>query len=494
MMQAYTSSPVCGTSRYSTITGKMPSRAASVRKLWDGVEPATVTIPSTKLQDTNEQDDCSTENMAQAFAGAGYKTAMVGKWHLSRFDTETEGKKNSYNYTNAVSTVGECGFSYVGGLYIENMESNSSEYDLYSDGSYSHNMEWITYEAISFINQTASDGENFFMYFNPTAPHASMNVRSALDDFDCDDTPAGDDFTNKDPWIKGMVEDDGCRAYRDNLIDRGNEDKDEIAKLWVDDAVGALMQALRDNDIFDDTIIIFQEDHGMVAKKTLYEGGIRIPQFIHYPNGIKPGEFDAPVSVVDIAATMYDFANIEDPGYTLDGLSWKDAIGNPKKEDWWKQERCLFFENERDRAVRCGCYKYIDMIKGSETFNQGGDLGLDNEEGGVFFDLCDGGTDYITDDDNNRERLNEKISAPSDIDLEALLTCHELNTHPDADPVFDKCYDNTLEPLLCEDDSEYLQWGIDGRTCDWVGEKPERCDLADDTPIFCPAACGDCGE
>jgi hypothetical protein len=333
------------------------------------------------------------------------------------------------------------------------------------------------------------------MYFNPTAPHSSMNVRSALDDFDCDATPAGDDFTIEDPWIKGMVEDDGCRAYRDNLIDRGNEDKDEIGKLWVDDAVGALMQALRDNDIFDDTIIVFQEDHGMDAKKTLYEGGIRIPQFIHYPNGIEPGQFDAPVSVVDIAATMFDFANIEDPGYTLDGLSWKDVVGNPTKEDWWKQERCLFFENQQDRAVRCGCYKYIDMIEGSETFDQGAVLGLGNQLGGVFFDLCDGGTDYITDDDNNREGLGENIGAPSDFDLEDLLACHELNTHPNEDPVFDKCYDNTLEPLICADDPNYLQWDIDGRTCAWVAVKPGvRCTLADDTITKCPAVCDQCGE
>jgi len=495
MMQAYTASPVCGTSRYSTITGKMPSRAGSVRKQWDGEEPAEVTIPRTKLKDTNEQDDCSTENMAQAFASAGYKTAMVGKWHLTRFDTDNTGKDNSYNYTNAVGIVGECGFSYVGGLYIENMESDSSQYDLYSDGSYSHNMEWITYEAISFINQTASDGDNFFMYFNPTTPHSSMNVRSALDDFNCDDTPAGDDFTIGDPWIKGMVEDEGCRAYRDNLIERGEYDEDEIGKLWVDDAVGALMQALRDNGIFDDTIIIFQEDHGMDAKSTLYEGGIRIPQFIHYPNGIPPGQFDAPVSVVDIAATMFDFANIDDPGYTLDGLSWKDVVGNPTKEEWWKHERCLFFEVEQDRAVRCGCYKYIDMMDGSDTYNQGGIYGLDNTIGGVFFDLCDGGTDYITDNENNREEAGENISAPSGIDLEAVLACHETNTHPDADPVFDKCYDNTLEPLICADDTDYLQLDIDGRTCDWVAEKPEnRCDLADDTMTKCPAACGQCGE
>ena len=82
MMQAYTASPVCGTSRYSTITGKMPSRAASVRDRANlgSDDPALVTIPTTKLLDVNGQNDCSEENLARAFQSAEvpYKTGMFG--------------------------------------------------------------------------------------------------------------------------------------------------------------------------------------------------------------------------------------------------------------------------------------------------------------------------------------------------------------------------------------------------------------------------------
>ena len=113
MQQAYTASPVCGTSRYSTITGKMPSRAASIRKRWDSnvdQVPAFVTIPTTKLIDTPTQKDCSAENVATAFnADPEYETAMIGKWHLSRFKDET------YTYQNAVDEIEKCGFSRVGG-------------------------------------------------------------------------------------------------------------------------------------------------------------------------------------------------------------------------------------------------------------------------------------------------------------------------------------------------------------------------------------------
>ena len=113
MTQAYTASPMCGTSRYSTITGKMPSRAASIRRGYDRDNdgfPAAVTIPSTKLIDHGGQDDCTVENMAAQFADdLDYKTAMIGKWHLSRI------KDVDYTYEHAKSEVQKCGFNHVGG-------------------------------------------------------------------------------------------------------------------------------------------------------------------------------------------------------------------------------------------------------------------------------------------------------------------------------------------------------------------------------------------
>ena len=82
MMQAYAASPICASSRYSTITGKMPSRAASVRA--QDVDPrngvlAFVNNNSTRLQDIGDLHDCSEENLARSFQkDPEYKTAMIG--------------------------------------------------------------------------------------------------------------------------------------------------------------------------------------------------------------------------------------------------------------------------------------------------------------------------------------------------------------------------------------------------------------------------------
>jgi len=433
MMQAYAASPMCGTSRYSTLTGKNPGRSASSRDraTSNSNDPHSVTIPTTKLSDIGGQNDCSEENLAQAFSGAGYRTAMFGKWHLTTI------ADNDYTYDSATAIVQGCGFDTVKSLYIENL-SNEGGFNSYSDGTFSHNMEWMTYEAISFINATTAANQEFFMYFNPTVPHSSNDVELAITDFAC--TDVGDPNYNwggSDPWIKGMSEDAGCGAYRDSIVARAETSAD-LGKIWLDDAVGALLEALSDAGVLEDTIFLFQEDHGMDSKAALYEGGLRIPQFIHYPNGIAPGTFDGLVSTVDIAATMMDFAGITPP-YELDGQSWKDAIGNIAEENYWKNERCLFFEIDQDRAVRCGCYKYIELFSNSGgTFRRGRTGGLSNSIGGNLFDLCNNAGNYITANTNNREETTVSDLDAED-DLVAALECYLENSDPDNSPEYSVC-------------------------------------------------------
>jgi hypothetical protein len=141
MMQAYTASPVCGTSRFATITGKYPSRAASNTGSSD---PQQVTIPTTKLEDR----DCTRNNMAAEFQRNGYRTAMIGKWHLSSINDRR------YTYESAQETVKGCGFTTVDGLYVENLKAEGS-FNNFSDGTFSHNMEWLTWQAIQVINENS---------------------------------------------------------------------------------------------------------------------------------------------------------------------------------------------------------------------------------------------------------------------------------------------------------------------------------------------------
>lgn len=197
-------------------------------------------------------------------------------------------------------------------------------------------MEWVTAKAIDFIKDSTTD-DPFLLYFNPTVPHSGGNVFNALFDSTCRDTPGGDYDT--DFLIKGMsLEYGSCTAYRDFVGERaGAQDSpldetnaqqlQELGAIWLDDAVGALFHALADKGrwqslwcplfseylslgIFDNTLIIFQMDHGLEAKNTLFENGVRIAQFVHYPKelGTGGGESEALVSTIDVAPTIMGFA------------------------------------------------------------------------------------------------------------------------------------------------------------------------------------------
>lgn len=109
-LNAYAASPKCGTSRYSTVTGRYASRSSSARRasFRNGVQPVSATIPNTKLQDQNrvqDGNDCSHSNIAQVFSKNSYVTGMVGKWHLS----DTNNRLTSEVKQEIVS----CGFQDV---------------------------------------------------------------------------------------------------------------------------------------------------------------------------------------------------------------------------------------------------------------------------------------------------------------------------------------------------------------------------------------------
>jgi len=198
-------------------------------------------------------------------------------------------------------------------------------------------MEHVTFEAIHFIEDAVEDeGKPFFLYFNPTVPHDSGDVTDALQYADCRDTVGGRLSDTPDiPY--GMTADFGgdCRAYRQSVVDRGGRNDDKMAGVvWVDDAIGSLFQLLERLDIIDNTFILFQLDHGEDAKGSLFEGGSRIVQFVHYPNLISGGSsFQGLVSTTDVAATIAEVAGVpENSRYIMDGKSWMAEVVNGNNE------------------------------------------------------------------------------------------------------------------------------------------------------------------
>ncbi|VEU33961.1 unnamed protein product [Pseudo-nitzschia multistriata] len=434
MTSAYAAATMCGTSRYSTMTGRYPSRSSLGRAYDRNSGMRDVSNPATKLDDIeglSDGNDCSENNIAALLQRNGYRTGISGKWHL------TEDDRGRYNYERIQEEVRNCGFDFAEAIYKENMDGNWN-------GDAGHNMEHVTSEAIKFIESAVVEDEKpFFLYFNPTVPHPSSDVIEDLESADCRETIGG--TLSQPPVIPyGMTANFGgnCRAYRQSVLARGGNDSYLAGAVWVDDAVGSLIQTLESLDILENTFILFQMDHGQ-QKGNLYEIGSRIAQFIHYPDRITAGStFDNVVSTIDVAPTIADVAGVSFDAYPMDGKSWmSDEVNN---------DRCIFVELQFDRSVRCGCYKFISIANlndGRHMINAdsiGASVDFNN-----YYNLCNEETgEYIKAPEITSEWRSTITNEAIRNGLQEKLICHMSRTDPTRDPDYsnNECDESMVLP------------------------------------------------
>ncbi len=184
------------------------------------------------------------------------------------------------------------GFDAAEAFYIGNMDSSFP-----GEKGFSHNQEWVTAEALTFVRGASP----WFLYMNPTAPH-SPGIKEALD-LDLTATPqgtlasapaAGATPTRADLW---------SRATTARNCPRTCDKKVALAAgaLWVDDAVGVMLDELQTLGTLDQTMVIFSMDHGMSGKGALWEQGTRIATFVRYPPAFSAGSVHSgAVSNIDV--------------------------------------------------------------------------------------------------------------------------------------------------------------------------------------------------
>lgn len=133
--------------------------------------------------------------------------------------------------------------------------------------------------------------------------------------------------------------------------------------MVTDDEVGALLQQLKDDGLYDNTIIFFFSDHGYLLlrhKQFLYDGGIHVPLIIHAPGRpdlLPPaGTRDDLVSTIDVAATSLACAGLEIPSWMESRNVFEPGYHRPYIVA--ARDRCDF-TIERIRAVRTREFKYI---------------------------------------------------------------------------------------------------------------------------------------
>ncbi|MFM7070399.1 MAG: sulfatase-like hydrolase/transferase, partial [Planctomycetota bacterium] len=243
---------------------------------------------------------------------AGYRTAYLGKWHMGE---DNDGKRPGFDYF--VSHKGQ-------GKYYDT-EFNVDGQRRVVPGYYTH---VITDMAVDWLrNNARADGPPFLLMVGHKAPHSfyvaepqyahsfdEVKVEYPRSAFQLDDKPAW--FRKRlDTWhgIYGPLFD-----FRKKFPDRRPEAVADFAAMtrayWgtiqsVDDSVGRLRRTLEELSVFDNTLVLFLGDngllngeHGMVDKRTMHEASIRVPLVGRSPRGAAgpPRRIDQMVLHVDI--------------------------------------------------------------------------------------------------------------------------------------------------------------------------------------------------
>lgn len=315
--QFYAPSALCSPSRAGLLTGRTPYRTGITSWIPDNSEVAL------------RRDEVT---IAAMLKDAGYRTAVIGKWHL-----------NGGLGMTTVPQPKDFGFDYQYGLgaWVKNeaAESNGSG-RLYPDNMYRNNepvgetkkysAELVSDEAISWLQ--AEDEAPFFLlltYSEVHTPVASPPEYLAMyDEFLTDESRNHPDRYYMQ-WSSRPYR--GKGEYYANIS-------------FLDAQLGRVISWLKENNRFEDTMIIFSSDNGPVTmdarepwelnmagetdglrgkKRYLFEGGIRVPGIFVWPGNISAGQEDStPATALDILPTIADVLDLPLPeDRVIDGQS-----------------------------------------------------------------------------------------------------------------------------------------------------------------------------
>ena len=316
--QCYVAASVCTPSRYSCLTGQFASRCQTPNFL-KSITPEGQTRVTWNINPADDQ-----LLLSHLLQQAGYKTGMVGKWHLGGISDKFQRlppnsdptdpevarilRENQENYCQALRE--KYGWDYAGAVYRANLNGDRA---LSNAGLDVHNMEAMTQAGLQFIENNQDNP--FFLYFSTTLLHYPEVYKSL--DADPRIGPAG----LMDAPITGV------QPSRESVKRRAAEvgvTGRAVEATWLDDGIGALIHKLEELGIAENTLVMYFNDNGMDygGKGTCYQGGILSPTIAYWPGTIKPSTEDRLIQNVDFMPTILELSGAEAPASVpIDGRS-----------------------------------------------------------------------------------------------------------------------------------------------------------------------------
>ncbi len=234
--------------------------------------------------------------IAEAFRNVGYRTGIFGKWHLGdNYPMRPQDQGFEETLIHKSGGIGQTPdtdadyFNPVLWLNGERIKAKGYCTDLFFEG------------ALSFLKEDTE--KPFFLYIPLNVPHTSL-----------------------------VVADQYSRVFEEEGL------SEATAKIYgmlknLDDNFGAMMAQLETQGIDDDTLVVFMSDNGPTrgrynadlrgAKANVYEGGIRVPFYVRWPDRLEAGKrIDRIAAHIDLFPTLLEIAGIDIPqDPVIDGKS-----------------------------------------------------------------------------------------------------------------------------------------------------------------------------
>jgi arylsulfatase A-like enzyme len=349
MAGQYVSAPVCTPSRFTCLTGRYASRSKS-RAL-----ASTIQRDGQSVVGWNTMIMPGQVTLPAILQRAGYKTGMVGKNHV----IEAPGRKKIGYREDPTdpavrarllsdqrllcSSMKQCGFDYAAAIYHNNPDGNGPR------ALAVHNLDWIIQAGLTFIEE--NQDRPFFLYSAVTVPHGPGDAKRS---WNADPRATAAGFLDEPLQVLPPRHTIPERLKQAGLP----ADNQRANVLWLDDAIGALLDKLQEHGLEENTLVFFFNDHGQGAKGTLYQGGVSNPSIVWRKGGFPCGSVSqVRISNTDFAPTILDFAGVPQPEDLFDGVSFRAALNgrdSPIHES-------LYFEMGYTRAVIKGHWKYLAL-------------------------------------------------------------------------------------------------------------------------------------
>lgn len=328
--QAYVSASVCGPSRAGLLTGKYQQRFG----FEENNVPGYMSLFG--ITDDDMGLPLNQRTMADYLKAAGYRTALIGKWHqgnADRYHPTRRGFDEFYGFRGGARSY----FAFDEKNPLARPEDRLER----GFGQYQESGQYLTDaladETVSFIGRNKDTP--FFVMLSFNAVHNPMQAEP------------------KD------------LAVFPNLT--GNRQKLAAMTLSMDRACGRVLAKLTELGLDKNTIVVFTNDNGGPSdanaslndplsgtKANHLEGGIRVPLLIRWPGKLPASSvYEFPVSTLDLLPTFYKAAGQSIPDSSeLDGIDLIPYLtgirtGPPHKVLYWKKESRA--------AIRVGDWKLI---------------------------------------------------------------------------------------------------------------------------------------